>query len=58
MENIRKGEEFLLGLRVKNPTSIYEKWGWIPGLVLQIKDLALPQAATIGHRCGSDPVLL
>ena len=28
---------------VKNPTSVHEDVGWIPGLIQQIKDLALLQ---------------
>ena len=31
--------------------------GLIPGLVQQVKDPALPQAAGMGCRCGSDLVL-
>ena len=40
--------------QVKNLTSIHEDVGSIPGL----KDLALPQAGGVGHRCGFGPALL
>ena len=45
--------------QVKNPTSIHEDVGLIPGLTQRVKDLALPQAtakvideAQIWHCCG------
>ena len=35
----------IVAQQVKNPTSIHEDAGLIPGLTHWIKDLALPQAA-------------
>ena len=44
---------------VKNPASLCEDVGLIPGLTRWDKDPPLPQAACgVGRRCGSDPRLL
>ena len=42
--------------RVKDPTSIHEDVGWIPGLTLWVKDLAT--SCGVGHRFGLDLALL
>ena len=44
----------LVAQQVKNPTSIRENVGSIPGLAQCIKDLALPQAWGIDCRHSSD----
>ena len=58
---ITRGERFLdpvegvptVAQWVKNPTSIQEDVGLIPGLVQWVKDMVLPQAAAqIWHYCG------
>ena len=44
--------------QVKNPTTIHEDVGSIPGLTLQVKDLGIAMSCGIGHRFSSDPMLL
>ena len=43
---------------VKNPTSIHEDVGLIPGLAQQIKGSDVATFCSVVHRCGSDLALL
>ena len=47
-----------VGQTLANPTRIHEDVCSIPGLSQWVKDLLLLCAAVIGHRCGSDAMLL
>ena len=46
------------GAAVMNTTGMHMDVGLIPGLTQWVKDLVLPWACGVGHRRGSDPVLL
>ena len=49
----------IVAQRAKNPTSTHDNADSIHGLTQWVKNLALLQAAAyVGHRHGSDPMLL
>ena len=57
--NLKKSKSSRRGSVVTKPTGIHEDMGLIPGLAQWFKDAELPQVGVyIGHRCGSDMVLL
>ena len=43
---------------VKNPTSIHEEASLIPDLTQWVKGSGIAMSCGVGHRCGSDPMLL
>ena len=43
---------------VKNPTSIHEDVGWIPGLDQWVKGSSIARSCGFGHRCALDLVLV
>ena len=54
-----KKQECCCGSAETNPTCIHEDSGFIPGLTVWVRDLALPAVSCgVGCRLGSDPVLL
>ena len=44
--------------QVKNPTSICEDVGSIPGHTQSVKEYGVAMSCGVGHRCGSDLALL